>query len=297
MKNIIAVCFLLSCGVVVLLATVDLAPYLAPESAGLPKNVHLPAASGPDKPPLQTELPTQEKTLSTALPSPEQTVYQVDQSQSETVPPEEMVENSTPAATVDQSTPAEEQTASFSPAEAEEVAQGTKPEQLPPDLIELEVEILPVGEYPFSILLNTFAEQATAEKAIPYYQERGISAHWVKVNLGAKGIHYRLFTGVFRTIPEAQQYLDRKKLVDRLIKPTYYSARVGIYQERAQLASMFVKTRDTRVVPYILGTKNGDYHLYVGAFYTFIGAVDQCRELTAAGISCEPAKRSTLPPQ
>jgi hypothetical protein len=167
----------------------------------------------------------------------------------------------------------------------------------PSSLIELRIERLPEGEYPFSILLETFTEQSIAEMAIPYYEKRGLSTHWVKVNLGEKGIQYRLFTGVFATVPQAQQYLDQNKLVDRPIKATYYAARVGVFQDIAQLASTFVKTKNAGVIPYILSTEDDDYHLYVGAFYTFIGATDQCRELHHAGLSCEPVRRSTMPPR
>ncbi|NOR25814.1 MAG: hypothetical protein GQ542_15785 [Desulforhopalus sp.] len=182
-------------------------------------------------------------------------------------------------------------------AKVDEIAEGVEQGHTSSALLELEVTILPEDEYPFSILLETFVEQKIAQQAILFYQKRDISAHWVKVDLGEKGIRYRLFTGIFATIPEAQHYLDQNQLFDKLIKPTYYSARVGVYQDQAQLANAFVKARDTGFIPYILGTKKAVYHLYVGAFYTYTGATSQCRALTDAGLSCEPVRRSTIPPQ
>ncbi len=282
MKKIIAVCFLLSCGLLVFLATIDLKPYLAPEQPDIAENATEPSLRGTDEPPDKIDATGQPGPDSTVIPASTESALQ---SQAEEAQPEEAFADSTAGAPIDETTSDREQTAASSAA------------QIPSSLIELQVERLPEGEYPFSILLETFTEQSTAEMAIPYYEKRGLSAHWVKVNLGEEGIQYRLFTGVFATMPEAQQYLDHNKLVDRPIKATYYAARIGVYQDKAQLASTFVKTKNAGVLPYVLGTQNGDYHLYVGAFYTFIGATEQCRHLRDAGLSCEPVKRSTIPPR
>jgi hypothetical protein len=252
MKKIIAVFFLLICGLVVLLATVDLEPYLAPE---------------------QTFTQPEDAKLG------------------------DLFQNVNHAETVDEITTGQEHTATPPGAIVDKVAEGVELGQTSSSLIEMEITVLPVGEYPFSILLETFLKQETAQQAILTYQKRGISAYWVKVNLGNEVIRYRLFTGVFSTASEAQLYLEQHQLAGKLIKPTYYSARVGVYQNKLQLINDFIKTRDAGVIPYILSTKKGDYYLYVGAFYTFIGATSQCRYLTEAGLRCEPVKRSTIPPQ
>jgi hypothetical protein len=299
MKKIIAVFFLPICALVVLLATVDLEPYLAPDRTGITKdaqnagNVLLPPKPGTDEPLNKADETGQAGTHSTELPVSGHTSAQP---QSEDVQPEDVRPEDT---SVDKNIPRQEHTITLSQVKVEEATEEGegKLEIIPSPLSDMEVTILPVAEYPFSILLETFAEQDIAELAIPYYQKRGISAHWVKVNLEEKGVLYRLFTGAFSTIPEAQQYIDQKQLVDKPIKPTIYSARIGTYQDKTQLTNAFVRTSATGAIPYILGTKKGVYHLYVGAFYTYVGAVAQCRELTDAGLSCEPVKRSTIPPQ
>ncbi len=285
MKKILAVFFLLICSLVTLLAIVDLEPYLAPDQPDLPKTVSLPLEPGSKTPPIKTDSTGQAETKLPVILTPENT-KQADP----------FDYNAAQGHMGEIITGKKSSTASSSPARVDDnlVVIGAKP--LPSSPIKLEVTILPVGEYPFSILLETFTEEATAQKAIPYYQERGISSHWVKVDLGEDGIRYRLFTGEFATTPEAQQYLDQKKLVDKPIKLTYYAARIGIYQDKEHLANAFVKTSETGVLPYILGTKNGDYFLYAGAFYTFLGATAQCQQLTEAGLSCEPVKRSTILP-
>lgn len=283
MKKIIIVCFLLICGLLVFLATIDLEPYVAREQPEITQNgAAQPSLLGTDKLPDKNDAAGQPGADSTVIPGQTE---RIGQSQAEGAQQEETLEGSTAALSIDETTVGREQAPASSSA------------QMPSSLLELQVERLPEGEYPFSILLETFTEQATAEMAIPYYDKRGLAAHWVKVNLGEEGIQYRLFTGVFATVPEAQQYLEKNKLVDRPVKATFYAARIGVFQDKAQLASTYVKTKNAGTLPYILGTQNGDYHLYVGAFYTFIGAAEQCRNLRDAGLSCEPVKRSTFPPR
>ncbi|NOR26856.1 MAG: hypothetical protein GQ542_21190, partial [Desulforhopalus sp.] len=285
MMKISAVCFLLICGLIILLATVDLEPYLAPDLSDISKQVP-PPVSKTDEPPSKPTPSKQTETPSTVISDVE-----APPTQSEDSKLEDLFENMKAAAAMDEITTEREHAATPPMAKVDEIAEGVEQEHTSSALLELEVTILPEDEYPFSILLETFLEQEIAQQAIDLYQDRDISAHWVKVNLGEKGIRYRLFTGIFATIPEAQQYLDQNQLFDKLIKPTYYSARVGVYQDQAQLANAFVKARDTGFIPYILGTKKAVYHLYVGAFYTYTGATSQCRALTDAGLSCEPVRR------
>lgn len=274
MKKFIAAFFLLICGLVVLLATIDLEQFLVSGNT--------------------TTLSTKSATNDQIVPQAKN-IEETDQ----TKPTESdgLVKNGKPAPPIVEVYPEQEQVVTPPKETMVHIAEEVIMEQIPSSLIELEVTALPVGEYPFSILLDTFLGEETAQKAISFYQARGISAHWVKVNLEEKGLRYRLFTGIFSTVPEAQQYLDHTHLVDKPIKPTYYAARVGVYTDKAALANAFVKTSAAGVVPYILGTKKGDYFLYVGAFYTYIGAIAQCRDLTNAGLNCEPVKRSTIPPQ
>jgi hypothetical protein len=282
MKNIVTVFFLLSCGLVVLLATVDLEPYLAVRKDV--KNGQTVTIEDPLK-------AATNSTVSTSQPS-------VIQPKPAETSPEETFENG--ISSLDEDETGREHLANLPPAALEVTVQNSEDGRIGIDSSsqpEFEVSILPVGEYPFSILLETFTDQEIAQMAIPFYQKQGISAHWVKVDLDERGIYYRLFTGVFATIPEAQQYLDKKQLGDKPVKPTSYSARTGIYKDKAQLASAYTKISEAGVIPYVLATEEGTYHLYVGSFYTFIGAADQCRDLNDAGLSCEPVKRSTITPR
>ena len=271
MKKFIAAFSLLICAVVVLLATVDLAQYLAPDKATTQVTNNQSRASCHDSRCRRDRTDTTETNGRSN-------------------------EHSVSGATCDEIFPEQQRVVMAPPTKIAAVAE-EEVAQIPSPPIELEVTTLPVGDYPFSILLATFQEKETAQRAVSVYRKRGISAYWVKVELDEMRIRYRLFTGIFSTMPEARQYLEQSELVDKLIKPTYYAARLGVYTDKTELAATFTKADQAGVMPYILGTTKGDYYLYVGAFYTFVGAVDQCRDLAAAGLSCKPVKRSTVPPQ
>lgn len=277
MKIIITALFLTICGMVLLLATVDLEPYLAPKLpqpqeivVGLTKN----APEDKDT----AAAPNEDLHNITILPEIE---HKLDL-ESENLPPQE-----NPA-------PQEENTP-----ETEITEQSLDSKDTNNQVVETDPEIIPLpeGEYPFSILLETFNEEVSARKAIPRFREQGVSSYWVKVDLGNKRIKYRLFTGVFSTTSMAQHYLDQHNLKNKPIKPTLYSALVGVYPDKDQLDDAYRQTSNAGVVPYSLETETGLYFLYVGAFYTYLGATAQCLDLTAAGLNCKPVKRSTLPQQ
>lgn len=291
MKKFFAVIFLLISGLLVFLATVDLEPYLIHNQADIPDDIALaPVLKADDSPTETKEINLEEKQTLPQLKPEDTQGNQGDKSFKKT-------ESETPLGPTTTTQEPPELTATSSSGQADKLANDEKLEQISSPLVELEALILPVSEYPYSILLETFLEQESAQQGLSLYKEKGIAAHWVKVGLGEHGIRYRLFTGAFGTEAEAQQYLDKNNLPDKLIKKTSFSSRVGVYMDKAQLAGAFIKTQEVGVIPYILGTKKGDYYLYVGAFYTLAGATNKCHFLVKAGLSCEPVRRSTIPPQ
>ena len=287
MKKIISFSLLLICGLVLLLATVDLEPYLSSGSSDILEEVSLPPVQEKDQILPQIDANAQPENQPTVILVEENNNTRPDNTQWDDISANK--NDATPG----EDAPIGQQTTGASPAKVDDDVELGQTSSL----IEMEIMVLPAGEYPYSILLETFLKQESAQQAILKYQERGISAFWVKVNLGNKVIRFRVFTGTFSTETEAQLYLENHQLSGKLVRPTTYSALVGVYQDKAQLITDIVKTRETGVIPYILRTAKDDYFLYVGAFYTFNGANSQCISLEKAGISCKPVKRSTIPPQ
>lgn len=159
--------------------------------------------------------------------------------------------------------------------------------------VDFKIITLSKQEYPYSILLDTYLDLNVAQIAISEYRKQGIESFWVKVDLGEKGVKYRLFSSFFSTIEEGQKYLQKQKMVNKLVKPTVYSSSVGVFNDKQQLAIAYHKVQQCDVVPYVLANDDGDYFLYIGAFYTKVGAEIQCEDLADKNISCMAVKRST----
>jgi len=74
------------------------------------------------------------------------------------------------------------------------------------------------GRYPYSILLASFKMVTLAEAAISKYQARGLDSFWVQVDLGDKGVWYRVYSGNYTTKAEAQAVVTQFSLDSALIK-------------------------------------------------------------------------------
>lgn len=159
--------------------------------------------------------------------------------------------------------------------------------------IDFKIENLPKQEFPFSILLDTYVDQSVAQLAVLEYQSQGVESFWVKVDLGQKGVKFRLFSKFFSTALDAQNYIKQQGLTKKFVKRTMFSSLVGVFNDLEQLAVTYHHVQQLDVAPYVLGTDNGDNFLYVGAFYTKVGAEIQCEVLAGNKIPCSAVKRST----
>jgi hypothetical protein len=179
--------------------------------------------------------------------------------------------------------------------EKQNQVQKVSAEQTVKSVADLQATMVPAGPYPFSILLETLDKRSNAEQAIALYDKKGLTSFWVKVDLGDQGIKYRLFTGYFPSETSAKNFLVQRRLSGKLAKNTPYAARIGIFSDKNELAAAHAKTAAAGVFPSILGTENGSFALFVGAFYTAAGGDQQCRELADKGLPCQTVSRAAPP--
>jgi HD-GYP domain-containing protein (c-di-GMP phosphodiesterase class II) len=150
---------------------------------------------------------------------------------------------------------------------------------------------VPGPSYPYSIHLASYRSLKQARKSMSEFDIEGLIPHWVEVNLGDKGIWYRLFAGHFETVQQAENIITEKNLTGAAVKKTRYAMLIGSYISKAELK------KKTRIVlksgfsPYYVRDEAGRYHLYVGAFYTQKGAKDQHSKLKAGGIQNKIVER------
>lgn len=147
------------------------------------------------------------------------------------------------------------------------------------------------AQYPYSISLVSHQSLDAARKAIAEYQEKGVHAYWAKVNLGAKGIWYRVFTGYFRSEAEALSFIASRRLKDAQVKMTKYSILVGVYSGKEEAEEKSSALAKKECSTYLVPAGQGRFLLYSGAFLTREGAVDAQREMGAQGMRTEVVER------
>ena len=140
--------------------------------------------------------------------------------------------------------------------------------------------------YSFILQLGSFNTLNTTMKAVTFYTEKGIKVHWNSVDLGEKGIWYRIFTGVFKTKEELIQHKNDLSLVESMIVWTPWTVLTG--------QSSYCEDLDS--IQSVLGNHHYDFfikkehtrcQILSGAFVTREGAEKLAEEMLANGI---PAK-------
>jgi cell division protein FtsN len=147
------------------------------------------------------------------------------------------------------------------------------------------------GTFPYSIYLGSFSTQEKAEKAIFNYTTEMLSPFSVKVDLGDKGIWYRVYSGCFREYKEAEEFIKEHNLPNASIKITTYANLIKDYEEPGDKTEIEESLKIKGFSPYKINDSKGNSYLFVGAFITMEGAKAQNAELSAAGINSRVIKR------
>jgi cell division septation protein DedD len=144
--------------------------------------------------------------------------------------------------------------------------------------------------YPYSVLLSTFKTLENAKKGIDIYKKKGFSTYWTKVDLGDRGEWYRVFTGFFKDFKDANLFIKTRHIAGAIAKKTQYTVLLGKFSSEKEIETEAKKIRNLGYSPYIIN-KNSERLLYIGAFFTEEGAIEQRSELIARGVQCHVAER------
>jgi cell division septation protein DedD len=145
--------------------------------------------------------------------------------------------------------------------------------------------------YPYSIYLGSYRTLVHAKKAISKYQERGLSPYWVKLDLGSKGVWFRVFAGYFRERDQANEFIEEEKIEEAESRHTKYTNLVGVFESQKELDEEKIRLSTFEVCPYAIPGPNGQFRLYVGAFYQKARARRQHAELASKGIHSQIVER------
>jgi len=168
-------------------------------------------------------------------------------------------------------------------------AEPSPPDKPIPDHAEvLEAKTL---SYPYSIYLGSYSTKATVKKAVSDYEELGLSPYWVDLDLGDKGIWFRLFVGYFQKRGDADEFIKTQQIPGADSKSTPYANLIGIYPSEEELNIQKETLEGLGYTPYIISDTENVYRLYVGVFYQKQRAEQQGAELSLKGIKSQVVER------
>jgi succinoglycan biosynthesis transport protein ExoP len=144
---------------------------------------------------------------------------------------------------------------------------------------------------PFSLYLGSFNSLDQARRAVSAYSEKGISPYWVKVDLGEKGLWWRVFAGQFKNLEEAEKFRDEKGLTEAVPKETAYAVLTGVFAESGKVQAARETLEGLGYAPYTLPRGDGKTRLLVGAYITEEGAEQEAGDLKRKGIEGTVVKR------
>ncbi|MBN1103988.1 MAG: SPOR domain-containing protein, partial [Deltaproteobacteria bacterium] len=148
-----------------------------------------------------------------------------------------------------------------------------------------------VSPTPFSLYLGSFHSLDQARRAISTYSEKGISPYWVRVDLGEKGVWWRIFAGQFKNQEEAEKFGVEKGITEAVPKRLAYAVLTGVFAEPGEATAAKGALEGLGYSPYTLPGGDGKIRLLVGAYMTEEGAKQEAGELKTKGIEGTVVKR------
>jgi hypothetical protein len=145
--------------------------------------------------------------------------------------------------------------------------------------------------YHFSIYLGSYKTSKQVEKACSSFMDGGFSPYWARVDLGAKGVWFRLFAGYFHSKEAAESYIRKKQIAGAEPGYTKYANFLGSYRSEEDLEAQKAKLLSLGFCPYTVKGSDGRTLLYSGAFDREKFANKNQRDLASKGFQNEVVER------
>jgi len=152
--------------------------------------------------------------------------------------------------------------------------------------VEKERDVLkaPALSYPYSIHAGSYRSLKSADLSAETYRKTGLQAFWVRIDLGEKGVWYRVFIDCYKDPVMAQEIIKEKQLKDANPIRVKYANFIGAYLSDDDLKKQSRLLSERGYSPYFIRDDNGKNYLYAGAFDTLKEAEKFSVELSSRGI-------------
>jgi len=155
------------------------------------------------------------------------------------------------------------------------------------DIIKSEILL----SYPYSIYLGSYSNDIGVKEASSDYEKIGLSPYWIKIDLGEKGVWYRLFAGYFQTRREADEFINTRQIQGADTRLTKYANLIGIYSSQEEIEKQKAILEELGYSPYVISDTENVFRLCVGAFYQKDRAEEQNSDMALNGIQSQIVER------
>jgi len=148
-----------------------------------------------------------------------------------------------------------------------------------------------ISSYPYSIYLGSYNSLEEVKEATSDYKEMGLSPYWIKMDLGEKGIWFRLYANYFQTREEADKLIKTKQIPGAESKKLNHVNLIGIYTSEEEVEKQKEIIEKLGYCPYVISDNKNIFRVYVGAFYQKDMAEEQNADLLLKGIQSKVVER------
>lgn len=152
----------------------------------------------------------------------------------------------------------------------------------PPAMTPVTVEKIEAPR-PYILQFGSYRNLSRLRAAYAAYRAQGIKTQWARVDLGNKGVWYRLFIGRFKTRADALQYREKQELFDSMVIHAPYTVIINASASRQQLDRLRADLQDHAIDHYTTENDDGSYRILSGAFVTREGAEVLATEVQGLG--------------
>ncbi len=149
----------------------------------------------------------------------------------------------------------------------------------------------PATQYLYSLMTGSFKTLKRVNKHIPSLKRKGFEPFWSQVNLGKKGIWFRVCVGHFEAAKAAREFKKRFGLKTSKVVKTGYTSKVGDFTSKKEIDETLASLQKAGYSPYIIEDPQDRYRLLIGAYVTKEDAHDMAGKLNDAGIESKVVLR------